>query len=89
MKGLDDSRSWRAKTSSYHRPLLYRLRVRVIKVMLFYVGMAAWSCLQLGVCDAPCTNLHLSPYESKIGGYPVSYNALLPVFCIHLISSLL
>ena len=39
--------------------------------------MATWSNVLLGVCDAPCGDLLLSPYENKIGGYPVSFNSLL------------
>ena len=41
--------------------------------------MATWSNVLLGVCDAPCSDLQLSPYENKIGGYPVSFNSLLVI----------
>ena len=34
--------------------------------------MATCSGVLLGVSDAPSKELHLSPYENKIGGYPVS-----------------
>lgn len=34
---------------------------------------STWSsCVFLGVCDSPCPELHLSPFENKVGGYPVS-----------------
>ena len=45
--------------------------------------MATWSNVLLGVCDAPCNDLQLSPYENKIGGYPVSFNSLLVLQLIH------
>jgi pre-rRNA-processing protein TSR4 len=35
--------------------------------------MATWSDVLLGVCDAPCNGLYLSPYDNKIGGYPDFY----------------
>ena len=28
--------------------------------------------IQLAVYDSPCPSQHLSPFENKIGGYPVS-----------------
>lgn len=33
----------------------------------------AYTCrVQLAVYDSPCPSQHLSPFENKIGGYPVS-----------------
>ena len=33
----------------------------------------------LGVCDSFCPDLQLSPYDNKIGGYPVSYRSTFTV----------
>ena len=35
-------------------------------------NMASTFRVQLGVYDGPCSSQRLSPYENKIGGYPVS-----------------
>ena len=34
--------------------------------------MASTYRVQLAVYDSPCLSHHLSPFENKIGGYPVS-----------------